>query len=1065
MKVLRWLSLSLRRQLMLGVALVHALLMSLLVAELVMRQRDFIQERQLDEARMLARTLALSAPAWMLTRDLAGLGELVRVETEGGGLEYVMLLDTHGQVLAHSDHGRVGQFVVDMDQLLADTQASSEPAVLGVLGNRPQLADVVAPVLASGRLLGWARVGVGPGASQARLEAIMIEGLLYTLLAIAIGTAIAWWMARRLTSRLNAIRTAALAVSQGHFEARAPEAGNDEATVVARSFNAMVDTLVQERAQLHTLIATLPDLVWAKDLDGRYLTCNPMFERLYNATHSEIVGKTVHDFLPAEQAERLSAADQRMLQSGRSELSEEALVSRSDGRRRLYETVRSPMRDAQGRLIGLLGVGRDITARREAENQLRLLASVFAASQEGILITDVHNRIVDVNPAFSAITGFAREEVLGQNPRVLASGRHDAEFYQRIWQSLHESGVWRGEIWNRNRAGRVFPAHLSITTVRNADGELTHYVAVLTDISAMKAHEQELDRIAHYDPLTGLPNRRLLSDRLGLAIAQTRRAGDTMAVAVIDLDGFKPINDSFGHEAGDQVLKTIAHRLSACLRGGDTVARLGGDEFVLVMLGLSGLNDCQQAISRVLSALAAPIPLQGNTVGVTGSIGFTLFPQDDVDADTLLRHADQAMYAAKSAGKNRYHCFDPEQDHGAMVMQQDLQRLSRALAEREFVLYYQPKVDLQNGEVVGIEALLRWQHPEEGLLLPGAFLPALKGSALEAEIGQWVLHAALDQLQAWRMAGVRWPLSINLSAQQLFAPDFVVQLAGALAQYPSIAPADLEIELLESVANADIDRIAAVLVAGCQLGVRFALDDYGSGATSLLQLRRLPIDTLKIDLGFVRNMLQDPEGFVMVESMVRLAGTFQCKVIAEGVETLRHAAALLGMGCNIVQGHAIARAMPAAELPVWQARWMREKIWQHLPGNQQSGIGAMLKIAENAHRAWVDTLIGQIDAPEVRNMSMSDSRHCTFGRWYHGAGHVQYGHLPEFRQVEAMHEALHAQAQRIEVALVDGQRDDARAALPELQNRSQALLEGLQRLAQRCEQLEHEASDSKPPQA
>lgn len=646
---------SLRRQLVLGIAAVHAVLMTVFVADLVLQQRDMLEARQVDEARTLARSLALSSSAWLLSRDLAGLGELLDVKRSSESVEYAMLTDADGRILAHTERQRIGQYLADLPAVPAGADAG-----VRVLSRSLALVDVLAPVRAGERHVGWVRVGVGPANAAERMSQAMRKGVLYTLVAILLGVLAAIFMANRLTARLASIGETARAVSAGRYDARAPEAGWDETAVVACGFNAMLETLVAERANLHTLIETVPDMVWSKDVYGVYLNCNRMVERMLGRDRAAIIGCRDEDLLPAELASGYREWDRRVIESGQPHTCEEWVVFKDTGQRVLLETVKVPLFGEGGRLIGVLGVARDITERKRIETRLHLLASVFTASREGVLISDAENRILDVNPAFTEVTGYSREDVLGQNPRILSSGRHDPEFYRRMWQALHEQGAWRGEVWNRNKQGHIFPEHLSITTVHDDAGRLTHYVALMTDISQIKAHEQELDRMAHYDPLTGLFNRRLLGERIRQAMEHALHSGVPFALMLMDLDGFKPVNDRYGHDAGDLVLKEVGKRLRRRLRAGDTAARLGGDEFVLVLQGIGTVDECAHVFDRLLHETAEPISLSVGTVSVSASLGATLFPHDEAEPDDLLRHADQAMYAAKQAGRNCWRIFDPE---------------------------------------------------------------------------------------------------------------------------------------------------------------------------------------------------------------------------------------------------------------------------------------------------------------------------------------------------------------------------------------------------------------------
>jgi diguanylate cyclase (GGDEF)-like protein/PAS domain S-box-containing protein len=668
------------------------------------------------------------------------------------------------------------------------------------------------------------------------------------------------------------------------------------------------------------LIEVIPSPVFYKDHAGRYLGCNGAYERFLGKRREDIVGRTVHDIAPAALADRYLAADKALFEQPGTQVYE-AAVRAADGSERDVMFHKATFTRADGRIGGLVGVILDLTERKKTEDNLRLAASVFANSLEGIMITDAEARILDVNEGFTRITGYERAEVLGRNPRLLSAGREDAAFYADMWRTLGERGSWRGEIWNRRKSGEVYPQLLSVAEVRDDAGAVHRYVGVFSDISRLKEHEAELDRIAHFDPLTGVPNRRLLADRMNQDIFRARRTGRPMAFAYLDLDSFKPINDRLGHDAGDQLLVAVARVLQNVLRAGDTVARLGGDEFVLLLNDLDGADECTLILDRILAGLAQPIPIGDEMISISASIGVTVFPQDDADADTLLRHCDQAMYQAKEAGKNRYHLFDPDHDRLIRARHESLQRLAEALEQDEFVLHYQPKVDLTNRRVVGAEALLRWRHPQRGLLAPAEFLDTLAGTHLDVALGEWVIATVLRQIHAWRMAGLDLRVSANISAHHLQRPDFARKLQLALARHPGAIAGDLELEILESAAISDMEHASRTLEAGIAMGMHFSLDDFGTGYSSLTYFRRLPVETLKIDQTFVRDMLEDTEARGIVESVVRLAQAFNRGVIAEGVETEAHGQLLVQLGCRYGQGYGIAAPMPAHELPAWIVRW------------------------------------------------------------------------------------------------------------------------------------------------
>jgi diguanylate cyclase (GGDEF)-like protein/PAS domain S-box-containing protein len=584
--------------------------------------------------------------------------------------------------------------------------------------------------------------------------------------------------------------------------------------------------------------------------------------------------------------------------------------------------------DADGKPAILRSTMQDITEQKETEDRLRLAASVFSHASEGIMITAANGTILDVNNAFSRITGYSRDEVLGRNPSLLSSGRQEHEFYEEMWATLAEKGEWSGEIWNRSKNNETYSASQTITAVPDANGHVRQYVALFHDNTLVKQHERRLEQIAYYDALTGLPNRILLSDRLRRAMIQTHRRKRLLAVVLLDLDGFKSVNDGHGHAAGDRLLSTLAVRMKHALREGDTLARLGGDEFVAVLPELDNVGACVPIITRLLEAASEAVEIGQAVVRVSASVGVTFYPQgEDQDADQLLRQADQAMYEAKVTGRNRYQFFDSAQGRSAADRQQKLSRMRQALAAREFVLYYQPKVNMSTGEVVGAEALIRWQQPEVGLLPPAAFLPLVEGHPLAIELSEWVIETAITQMESWQSAGLYLPVSVNVGAQHLLQGQFVEHLSAHLAAHPSIQPSRLQLEVLESSALQDIVLVSKILDACHKVGVSIALDDFGSGYSSLTYLKLLPADVLKIDQSFVREIVSKGENQAILEAMLGLAAALHRQVIAEGVETIDHGLMLLKTGYELAQGYAIAHPMPAAELPAWFASWHPDPRW------------------------------------------------------------------------------------------------------------------------------------------
>ena len=560
----------------------------------------------------------------------------------------------------------------------------------------------------------------------------------------------------------------------------------------------------------------------------------------------------------------------------------------------------------------------DVTERKQAEENLSIIASVFDNTQEGILICDADIHIINVNPAFTEITGYSREEVLGRNPRLLSSGRQTKTFYSNMWESIHKTKSWRGEVWDKRKSGEVYAAQLSISAICDTNSKALRYLAVFSDITHIKNHEAELSRIAHYDALTGIPNRVLLADRMKQAIAQTGRENRLLSICYLDLDGFKPINDSIGHDAGDQVLIEVTRRIESTIRGGDTVARLGGDEFVVLLMGQEKGEESVATLERMLLSISQPITVNGASFSLSASIGVSMYPLDDEDPDTLLRHADQAMYVAKQSGKNRFHIYDPAMDKRAREQHSFLKHIKQGMELNQFELFYQPKINLQTRQLVGAEALIRWNHPVRGLLSPAEFLRLIENTELDIKIGEWVTSTALAQMSRWHNEGLDIEVSINISGYHLESPHFVERLTQQLAEYPDINKGRLQIEVLETVALNDISIVQKVIEACREIGVGFALDDFGTGYSSLVYLSKLSVDTLKIDQSFVRDMLEDKGDKAIVQGIIALANAFGRQTVAEGIESDAHYQALLEMGCELGQGYGIARPMPAGELVNWQ---------------------------------------------------------------------------------------------------------------------------------------------------
>lgn len=651
----------------------------------------------------------------------------------------------------------------------------------------------------------------------------------------------------------------------------------------------------------------------------------------------------------------------------------------------------------------------DATERRRVEKRLNLAASVFTHARESIVITDPNGHIIDVNQAFVNTTGYAREEILGKTPSVLRSGRHSPDFYRELWASIQTKGYWFGEIWNRKKNGEIFIVSSSISCVKNVHGKVQNFVSIFSDITQIKDQKRQLEHMAHYDVLTGLPNRVLMGELLAKMMIDVVQQNHFLVLAYLDLDGFKAINERYGHHFGDQLLLAMTERMKKILHEKDVLARLGGDEFILISPHMRDIAHTREFLDSLLKSLSAPIAIGGKSLQLTTSLGVTFYPQDHADADQLLRHADQAMYRAKQLGRNRYEFFDIEHESAEVERAELLEEIDRGIDNDEFVLHFQPQVNMRRGDVMGAEALIRWQHPQKGLMFPGQFLGVVENHCLGVKLGEWVLESAMKQMREWNYTGMDFQISVNLTAQHLQQADFVNKLEALLSRYPELPPNRLELEILETSALDDLDHISSIIRRCRALGVSFAIDDFGTGYSSLSYLRHLPANLLKIDQSFVRDMLHDPDDLAIVNGVLNLAHTFRKHVIAEGVETVMHGRLLLSLGCEYAQGYGVARPMPADKMPEWVKNWQSLPEWRNASEYIYGPHHLPLIFALVEHRAWLRMVFELLDG-ESETVPELDSRCCRFGRWCENQGRALFGHLASFQTLDERHQALHNSA-------------------------------------------------------
>ncbi|MGH1462683.1 MAG: EAL domain-containing protein [Neptuniibacter sp.] len=922
----------------------------------------------------------------------------------------------------------------------------------------------------------------------------------------------------------------------------------------------LLKRLENERSFLKSLIQNLPDLIWMKDTEGVFLSCNHEFELFFGAKEEEILGLTDYDFVDREQADFFRENDKKAMHSSMPLVNEEWITYVTDKRKVLLETTKTAIHDDKGNLIGVLGIGHDVTERavqeekiRRSEAQLqdaqrlaqigsweldfekdqlfwseqvfqifeldptsftpnysafldaihpedkdlvndafhhsllhqtpysishRLLVngkvkyveeqgeteytqdgspirsvgtiqdvtqrtlneiklnrmeSLADHSPDGIFIVEAETaKIVDANHAAYANLGFTEEEMLQLYVWDVSKGIDDLQSWkERVPGIIEENGLPFEDL-HQHKDGHIIPVEITAKYIVEPDGHF--FITTSRDISERKLAEKKMHYMAYHDLLTHLPNRVLLSDRLHQAISISDRTNTLLTICYLDLDEFKPINDKYGHETGDELLVQFARRLEVELRDSDTLARLGGDEFILMLTGLDSIYQAEEIIQRVLASIELPFNIQNHRLFVSGSIGATIYPHDNSDPDTLIRHADQAMYKAKESGKNQYCLFDPVEDHKVHAYRNALNEFEIAIAESQLVLYYQPRINLQDGTLASVEALIRWNHPEKGFLQPAEFLPIIEGTKLEIALDEWVLRTALNQHMLWREAGNILPVSVNISPRNVQLQNFCNHIHELLGLYPKDVLQNLELEVVETGAIGNTSQVAEMMESCTQLGIQFSLDDFGTGYSSLTYFHRLPISILKIDRNFVCDMLSNPQDQDIVEGVIRLAQAINRPVVAEGVESIELGLMLLQLGCKYAQGYGIAKPMPAEDVFTWYNSFRNKSAWISLHKKEFNPTSSYdLNVAIFTHKVWLDKVKGYLHSDLSGKVPSLKGQSCQFNCWYQGIGEYRYGNHPLFPSVNNKHQALHQLAEKMIKMAVEGRLDDARTSIEELE--------------------------------
>ncbi|MDP2902614.1 MAG: EAL domain-containing protein [Methylovulum sp.] len=980
----QWLFGTLQRQLALTFSSISLLMVSGLTALLLHQQRNFLDQESILRASALSNGLARSSTSWVLANDLVGLSEVIDAYRDTPNLQRAFILSPKGEVLASTQKHEVGLFVNDPVSLTL-LSARIEPNVL--IAN-DDLIDVAAPIMLGQRHIGWVRIALNQEATRANLHAVVLTSLQFILLEAFLVMLVSGLLAKKMSRRLQQLVDVAQKITRGDRSSRAETLKTDEIGYLANNINKMLDTIACSEQQLDRLnhvyaawtesvaaIVRETDeikllnyickilaekigfrLVFIAMVESSGSVCLvassdwqlPYFKNLKVSIDGSLpegrgpIGRSIREQTPqifndyldnpftahwhqtAREADINSVAAFPLKRSGQ--------VIGSIG---VYSSELNFFTDDINALLN--GLANDISfaldnfdheqQRRQAETELALAASVFDNSQEGILITDANELIVRVNTMFCQLTGYSAEDVIGQTPALLASGQHEKVFYQAMWDSIHNQGFWQGETISRRKDGSLYTEWLTVTQVTDKADVVTHYVAAFSDITERKLNEARIYKLAFYDPLTQLPNRRLLVEKLREAMVTHQRSQHYGALMFMDLDRFKILNDTQGHDMGDQLLIDVAKRINNSVREQDTVARLGGDEFVIILADLSDTAAsaavfAQRVGNKLLDALNQPYVLHrfdkpGYASAVehhsTASIGLTLFHGTRLNSEDLLKQADMAMYKAKQLGRNTLCVFDPDMQtslNERTALEADMRQ---ALQCNQFCLHYQVQVNQQR-QAVGAEVLLCWEHPQRGIIAPIEFIRLAEETGLIAPLGLWVLMASCKTLVAWakRPETADLILAVNVSAKQFAQATFVGQLADIL-QTTGINPARLKLEITESSILDNVDNTIAIMHALGDLGLSFSMDDFGTGYSSLSYLQRLPLGQIKIDRSFVRDLTEDSNDAAIIRTILALGKSLELVVIAEGVETDSQYAYLTGNGCEFFQGYLFGKPVPLLE--------------------------------------------------------------------------------------------------------------------------------------------------------
>ncbi|EIJ43581.1 PAS domain S-box/diguanylate cyclase (GGDEF) domain-containing protein [Beggiatoa alba B18LD] len=904
--------LKLSTRLILGVVIIEIVMLSLLVwnsVRLINSSHSALLEQSIHrETDLLAYALATG----LAYQDRETLQDVLQLVKSSSNLVYVVVLNWQEQVMA-----KIGKPPAQMPTLDKSYQDARQDGVF----------DVEKSVVLAGQMLGTVRIGYSIVAIEELTARTRLQNTVIALLELLLSVSVTVFIGMLLVRRLQRLEMGAHALQKGEFKHRINLQGENEITDLARAFNALAQhleetqsalnversSLLRESNRLNTLLMGIRGVVWEVNPATKRVTyISPFVEKLLGFAPEQCLKK---GFL----LHRVHADERQQLRDiSLGHIAEDTFmfdyrVLNGQGEWLWLRNIGMVERDKARNSLNVLGIVWDISENKQLLEQVHQAKIVFDNTNEGIIITDAQRRITSINKACCDITGYQSDELIGQTPHILYSGQQDNEFYAQLWHALNTTGRWQGEIWNKHKNGQIYPSWESISVVRNEYNEIIHYIAVFSDISTIKNAERQLEHLAHHDLLTDLPNRLFFNLRLEQALSYAQQTREEVAILFLDLDRFKNVNDTLGHLVGDQVLQTVSRRLKACLRPQDTLARLGGDEFILLITGTPDIHKQTIAIAqRLLHAIQQVILINPHEIVVTGSVGISIYPCDGTDAQALVKYADVAMYRAKSLGNNQY-CFYTSQLTTEIERRFSLENeLRHAIEQEKLQLYYQPKVDLMTGRIIGAEALLRWEHPQQGFISPEIFIPLAIETGLINSIDRWVLFQACQQMQRWQVEqGYHVSIAVNLS--NFINHDSLLVVLKRCLKQTQIDPVYLELEITEGFVMQNTESVMENLNAIKQLGVRLSIDDFGTGYSSLSYLKRLPLDTLKIDRSFIRDIPDDTDDTAIVQTIINLAHNLNLSVIAEGIENQAQLAFLQQHDCDEGQGYLFSKAVPADE--------------------------------------------------------------------------------------------------------------------------------------------------------